>query len=404
MLEPENDSIITNVELKAQGSKSPCASSFPMPESNISLETILIERLRRSDPMTFRDFMQEALYDPARGYYNTERSKIGPAGDYYTSSNTHSAFGALLARALIEMWDSFFSHEALTLIEIGAGTGQLAFDVLTAIETRYPTHFNPLRYVIVETSPAMRRLQRERLARFANLIIWQDIDDLSASPLAGIIFSNELVDAMPVHVVRSFGARLEEMYVTVEMVANPESEPERERLVAVWDTPSTSRIADYIERIGTGPLDGKPVEINLDAISWLKRISRVLNRGFLVTIDYGDIAAHLWGPDRPRGTLRSFHRHMLVEAPLERPGQQDITASVNFTALIEYGRDFGFEMVSFERQVQFLMRMGLIEEIAAMEARSGGAINDLKDRLAIKNLFVPGGVSDNFRVLIQRKK
>ena len=121
-----------------------------------------------------------------------------------------------------------------------------------------------------------------------------------------------------------------------------------------------------------------------------------------MTIDYGDTSAHLYGRDRAGGTLRSFYKHRLVESPLERVGEQDITASVNFTALIEYGRDFGFETVSYERQTAFLIRMGLIERIAAMQA-ADGSVDDLKERLAVKNLFVPGGVSDNFRVLIQKK-
>ena len=146
--------------------------------------------------------------------------------------------------------------------------------------------------------------------------------------------------------------------------------------------------------------EGQVIEINLEASAWLESLSRAIERGFLVTIDYGDIAAHLYGPDRAGGTLRSFYRHRLVDSPLERIGEQDITSSVNFTALIESGRDFGLETLSYERQTSFLIRNGLIERIAATASE---AVDDLKERLVVKNLFVPGGASDNFRVLIQKK-
>ena len=148
--------------------------------------------------------------------------------------------------------------------------------------------------------------------------------------------------------------------------------------------------------------EGQVFEINLEAIGWLGRTAQAIAQGFLVTIDYGDLAEHLWSPDRKQGTLRSFYKHRLIDSPLERIGEQDITASVNFTALIEHGRDFGFEMVSFERQTAFLTRMGLIERIAASH-KAGDSLEDLNERLAVKNLFVPGGVSGHFRVLIQRK-
>jgi SAM-dependent MidA family methyltransferase len=121
-----------------------------------------------------------------------------------------------------------------------------------------------------------------------------------------------------------------------------------------------------------------------------------------VTIDYGDLAPLLYAADRAQGTLRSFYRHRLVHSPLERVGEQDITSSVNFTALIESGRDCGLETLSYERQTAFLLRHGLIERITAMH-KPDETLENVKARLAIKNLFVPGGASDNFRVLVQKK-
>jgi SAM-dependent MidA family methyltransferase len=144
------------------------------------------------------------------------------------------------------------------------------------------------------------------------------------------------------------------------------------------------------------------LEVNLDALDWLAGVSRAMQCGWLVTIDYGDLAPLLYAADRAQGTLRSFYRHRLVESPLERIGEQDITASVNFTALIEGGRDGGLETLSYERQTAFLLLHGLVERIAAMH-KPDETLDDVKARLAIKNLFVPGGASDNFRVLVQQR-
>lgn len=358
------------------------------------LERKLIERIKREGPITFRDFMHAALYDRRLGYYNTERSKIGPQGDFYTSSNVHAAFGAMLARAFAALWVA--SAEPLTIIEVGAGTGQLASDVLSGLRVENPAIFERLTYVLIEASPAMRKRQRDKLKAFNDHIRWCGLEEIERAPVNGIAFSNEFVDALPVHRARYMSGALEELYVVAT------SATDAARLALVWDKPSTERLSDYVERIGIILREGQIVEISLDVIDWLARIARALQKGLLITIDYGDTAQHLYARDRESGTLRSFYRHRLIDSSLERIGEQDITASVNFTALIEYGRDFEFETVSYERQAAFLIRMGLIEKIAG-EDRSATSPGDLKDRLALKNLFVPGGVSENFRVLIQKK-
>lgn len=365
-----------------------------------------MERIRCAGRMTFRDYMQAALYDAEFGYYNTEPLKIGASGDYYTSSNIHPAFGAILAKTFVELWDQLDDKNAVALVEIGAGTGQLAFDVLQALRDEQAEVFQQLSYTIVEQSPAMQARQREKLKEYTGKVSWRELQELG--PVTGIVFSNEVVDALPVHRVRFSRNAIEEQFVVVEKKLcgvkseiEKENDSEEEKLEFVWHELSTERLAGYIKRAGVRFFAGQMIEINLDAIDWLEKMSCVIDKGFLLTIDYGDLAAHLYSPDRREGTLRCFYKHTLTDAPLERIGEQDITASVNFSALIEYGEDFGFEKVSYERQSNFLFRQGLIERIAAME--SAGTIENLKDRLAIKNLLAPGGVSDNFRVLLQKK-
>jgi SAM-dependent MidA family methyltransferase len=358
------------------------------------LELRLIGRIEREGPITFRDFMQTALYDPDQGYYNTERIKIGPQGDYYTSSNVHPAFGAVLARAFVQLWNELepYHSRALRIVEIGAGTGRLACDVLTALRDQHPEAFREVDYLIIESSPEMRRRERELLAGFEGRVHWGGLGELGRKPMPGIFFSNELVDALPVHRVRFERSDVEEQYVTIAA----------RRLALSWAQPSTPEIMNYLGRAGVKLAEGQLVEINLDAIEWLAQVSRAIGQGFLITIDYGDLSPLLCASDRRNGTMRSFYNHRLVDSPLERVGEQDMTASVNFTALLEYGPDFGLETLSYERQVAFLVRMGLIDMIA-QPSSANPSRQEMNERLALKNLFVPGGVSDNFRVLIQRK-
>ena len=335
--------------------------------------------------------METALYDPELGYYNTERMKIGPKGDFYTSSNVHQAFGAVLAGAFAELWAG--EEDPLTIVEMGPGTGQLAADVLATMRDEHPSIFDGLIYVLVDASPAMRKRQQEKLTAFEDNISWCELEHLKRAPVHGIAFSNEFVDALPVHRARYAGPLLEEQFVAAI---------DATRLGLVWGEPSSDRLGKYIKRIGIPLREGQIVEINLDAIDWLSQMTRAIEHGFLVTIDYGDLAALLWVSDRRSGTLRSFFRHNLIDSPLERVGEQDITSSVNFTALIEYGKDFGFDLVSYERQTAFLTRFGLIERIANQYG-TNDSLDNLKERLALKNLFVPASVSDSFRVLIQRR-
>jgi SAM-dependent MidA family methyltransferase len=355
------------------------------------LQEKLIERVKREGAITFRDFMDSALYDQELGYYNTERLKIGAGGDYYTSSNVHPAFGAVLATAFANLWAS--SAEPLTIVEMGPGSGQLAADLLVTMRYEQPSIYETLSYVLVESSPAMRKLQMEILNSFEDKVSWRGLDQFEDASINGIVYSNEFVDALPVHRIRRRGDSLEEQYVKMENATN---------LGLCWGQPSANDLAEYVDRVGVPLRDGQVVEINRDALEWLAGTANILKRGFLVTIDYGDVAQHLWTPDRMSGTLRSFYRHRLIDSPLERIGEQDMTASVNFTALIEHGRDLGFETVTFERQTAFLVRLGLIERIAEQNEPSR-SLDDLKQRLAVKNLFVPGGVSDSFRVLVQRR-
>jgi len=365
--------------------------SANLPHNQTELERLLADRLTADRSLSFRDFMDAALYHPQFGYYSTPRPKIGPRGDFYTASNVHEVFGSVLAEALSRLCVDTGpdSGGEFNIVEFGAGTGQLAADILDRISDFNQSLSEMLVYTIIERSPVMIDEQRRRFGQTRCNVRWNDLDHLHS--FRGVVLSNEFVDALPVHRVRMHEGKLEEQYV--KLAAHSGSEPGPLKLF--WSDRVRKGIPEFIQMAGADLADGQVVEVNLDAIEWLTRIGGLLRAGFVMTIDYGDHVEQLWDNGRREGTLRGFRRHRLVDSILDVPGEQDITASVNFTSLEKYGERAGLDTVSYERQTDFLIRNGFLDKL--------GEIADVKQRLAAKNLIVPGGASDNFRVLVQRK-
>lgn len=356
--------------------------------------------IRQRGPIPFRDFMELALYHPRYGYY-TRLSDIGPGGDYYTSANIHPLFGELLAEKFVRLFRTMTEADPpaphaqadwLTLVEIGAGTGQLAEDILRALRAHHPSLFERMSYWIIEASPRLTSLQQARL-RPLGCVAWARWEDFAPGSLTAIVFSHEVLDAFPVHRVVNRGGRLMEMYVALE----------GDELSGVLGELTDGRLAEYLRQVGVQLDDGQIADIALDIVPWLRSVSRVLARGFLMTIDYGDTAPQLYAPHRREGTLRCFFRHTLVPDPLIRIGDQDITASVDFTLLVEMGRRFGLEPVEFVSLRRCLLDLGLLERVERLMQTGNAPDATLKDRLALKHFLLPGAFGENFKVLVQRK-
>ena len=353
-------------------------------------------RLASEGAITFSEFMSLALYDAREGYYAAAREKFGARGDFYTAPQVHELFGALLAGEFAGVWRALDAPEDFTIIELGAGTGEFARDALAALRGRHPDCFAATRYAICEISGPLRREQRARLAEFSSRVSW--IDDLSeiGAPVSGVVFSNEFFDALPVHLVRRRGDRLREVYVTAA---------EGGGLRFREGELSSEALADYWRRAGAPLAEGQLAEINLEAGRWIGRVGGALGRGRVITVDYGDTAERLYTPDRMEGTLRCFHRHTLNDEPLARVGGQDLTASVNFTALIEYGRAAGLRACGLTPQTEYLARLGLLERAAELAGESDGeSPRALQRRLALKSLLAPPGIAAYFKVLEQEKQ
>lgn len=284
-----------------------------------SLTELLREQIALHGPIPFREFMAQALYDPQHGYYAAGRARIGRAGDFFTNVSVGPLFGRLLARQFIQVWEHLGAPAAFTIVEQGAHAGQFARDALGGLREFAPECFAAVRYVIVEPLPALRHQQEETLSGLP--VCWLErLEELPA--FTGIHFSNELLDAFPVHQVVRTAAGWAERHVRWE----------DERFSFCEGPLSDPRLAGALEPWTVEP--GFVAEINLAARDWLDTIAARLERGCVLVIDYGYSREELF--QRPAGTLSAYASHRREPDPLARPGEIDLTAHVEFTGLLEH--------------------------------------------------------------------
>ena len=340
----------------------------------------MIKTIHRDGPISFRDFMDIALYYPGLGYYTSKKNKIGKKGDYYTSPNLTPAFGEMLGMQLEEMW-RILGEKEFTVVEMGAGTGLMSMDVLRYLKGN-PELSSDLDYCIVEKSPALRKEQQERLGENAR---WcSSLYELSG--MTGCVFSNELVDAFPVHQVVMDG-ELMEIFVD-----------HKDGFVEILK-PASDELNDYFAELGVVLPCGYRTEVNLDAVKWVHELGRILEKGFVITIDYGYPSSELYQEYRNRGTVMCYYRHTASEDPYGYPGEQDITSHVNFSALSHWGIKNGLELCGFTDQAHFMMGLGIDEYLKKLQEKD--PVNYWKKMLPIKTLIMEMG--ETFKVLIQKK-
>jgi len=347
----------------------------------------IVDLINVKGKITFADFMEFALYHPEYGYYTSGKDKIGKKGDYYTSSDVHSVFGGLIARQLEQMWRLLGSGR-FTVVEIGAGKGWLCHDILSCIRDEYPGFFEKIDYKIVEISRDLIERQSDTLKDFEAKVSWESYseDGFSFNQIEGCFLSNEFVDSLPVHQVIVEDNCLKEIYVTTTDGVFCEK----------IDELSNHELENYFNELKIDLKDGQRAEVNLKALDWIKNIYRCLNRGFVITIDYGHLAEELYSEERHRGTLICYYEHTTSENPYERVGNQDITSHVNFSSIIEEGIKSGLRTTGFARQSNFLIALGILNKMNDVKG-------DVSKLLTMKNLFLPGGMGDVFKVLIQHK-
>jgi SAM-dependent MidA family methyltransferase len=235
---------------------------------NKELVKIIKEKIKKEGAISFRDFMDMALYYPELGYYTSDKSKIGEKGDFFTASELDEAFGALLAKQFAEIFQKLNS-ENFKIVEIGAGKGYLAYDILNNLRKNYKEIYENIEYVLIEKSQYHIKFQKEILKEFKNVSWKQDIKDFEEESVEGVIFSNELFDAMPVHLIRKKNNQIFEIYLTLD----------KEENVLEIEKPAEKQILDYLNELNINLLEGMITEVNLDARDYIQKIGKVLKRG-----------------------------------------------------------------------------------------------------------------------------
>jgi SAM-dependent MidA family methyltransferase len=356
-----------------------------------ALSEMLAERIRAGGPLSFAEFMLECLYHPSHGYYS--RASVHRFGDYYTSVDVHPVFGRLLARQFAEMWERLGCPRPFLLVESGAGVGRLAGHILNFSARALPEFYASLAYVAVERSAARRAEHSSRLADHAAAGHLCSVAEIPHAISAGCIFSNELIDALPVQRVVVEGGALQEIYVGFDGT----------RFIEVTGNPSMPALEQYFQAQGIMLEEGYQAEVCLEACDWIESVGRALERGFILTIDYGHEARVLYDAPHNRGTLLAYRDHAVSENLLDAPGEQDLTAHVNFSALELWGQKAGLIRTGLVTQSQFLVALGRENEFADLYELAQSEMDKLRARLLLKNLIHPEGLGEKFQVLIQHK-
>lgn len=364
--------------------------------SRDNLAARLLERIKLEGPISFHDWMQAALYDPQDGYYcRSDLVRQGRAGDYRTAPETSPLFAATFAQYFMKSYFDLGAPGQWTIIEVGAANGEFARGVLSSLQSHFPKIFEATRYLIDEVSPAARAKASAHLAQFAERVEFRRLREITEPFEHAIIFSNELIDAFPVHRVIGRNEALRELCVGVSEAGE-----------FVWvESDLTNEVATYCSRIGLRLMEGQIFEVNLDADDYLSRAAALLNQGLVITVDYGASRNDLLNePHRFAGTLRAFRSHQFANNVLANPGAQDLTTTVDWTQMQESGARSGLETLRFQRLDEFLISEGLMGVLGALGSELSSTADFFNLNAGAREMISPEGLAASFQVLIQRKE
>jgi SAM-dependent MidA family methyltransferase len=371
-------------QINARNETGACSLNYPNPDPAATsscdpLREIITTRILKDGPLSFTEFQEIALYHPDHGYYAKNTTQVGQSGDFFTSVSVGPLFGQLLARRFLDWWEKQGKPSPWRICEIGAHDGKLAADILATIAELSPTAWEGLEYATFEPLSGLRDAQSKLLSPLASkLRIGGNIDNLT--PLPGIVFGNEILDALPFHLVCRGENDWQELYVTSHFDWLP---------VAIDPHSPLSKKLQSLE--GDYP-EGYQTEVRTNYISFLKCISNVINDGLFLFIDYGFAAPEYYDVLRMTGTLRTFSGHRAGEHPLEEPGKKDITAHVDFTDLSRDAMSLGWYPVDFRPQGSYLTH------VATAMIQTGG-IDTPKAIAEFKTLTHPAHLGASFHVI-----
>jgi len=376
----------------------------------VSLRQIIEREICERGPMPFSRYMELCLYHPELGYYSRNAEQFGKAGDFYTSSDVHAVFARLLARQFEQIWRLLQSPPRIEILELGPGRGLFAQDVLDWTEKKFPEFFRALHYSLSERSPALRGKLKLTLARFlesgrASMLLKKERENEFAPRILGkasdastdglveralspdvplIIFANEFFDALPVEVVSAQG----KLQVAIQ----------EGRLVESWAQPSAEEV-EYLDRYSVHPESGERIEIPLQASHYMGGLGASMQTGLIIAIDYGYTRQEQLA-GRHRGTIMAYRQHSASPNPYQAPGDQDLTAHVNFSALAAAAEAGGLQVQPLLTQSQFLMGIGENDQFADAFEGCRSPQERAKVALQLKHLVTPAGMGENFQVMV----
>jgi SAM-dependent MidA family methyltransferase len=360
----------------------------------------IIDEISLSGPLTFARFMELALYDEGQGYYMTQpdeedqssRDRIGWDGDFYTAPELSPILAKTLVRQVLAIDAQLGQPPTFTVVEMGGGNGTFAADFLQHCQAIAPDFLNRLRYSLVERSHYLQSLQESRIQQVMgswteNRVSWvNSIGQLDADSVLGVMFSNELVDAFPVHRIRFQNQCLQELFVDYA----------EGRFVERLGPLSSPKLQEYVHLHRIDLQEGQTSELHLAAEEWMTQVARVLQQGVIITIDYGHTGSDYYGADRNDGTLLCYYQHAVSKNPYTRVGEQDMTAHVNFSALAKAGKECGLFPVGFTTLANWLMGLGV-------EAMAYDQDPESREIQALSHLLRPHGMGTTFKVFVQQK-
>lgn len=329
--------------------------------------------------------MELALYHPQYGYYASGRAAIGRHGDFFTNVSVGPLFGKLLAVQFAEIWEHLGKPPAFSIVEQGAHHGDFARDVLTASRLDAPEFFDALRYVLVEPVETLRTRQEATLGGLVKAkVVWRD--SLTAlDPFCGVHFSNELLDAMPVHLVVFREGAWQERCVDFRGGC----------FVFVDRMLSNQTLRAQLQTSPPPSVEGFTTEVNLDVRPWLETLATKLQRGYLLAIDYGHAREIFHDLSHAAGTLACYSAHRRSHDPLQAVGHADITAHVEFTSVVEHAESLGFTLAGFTDQHHFMVGLGA-RLFRDDDDQSPGRQHEIR---AYQTLMHPGLMGQSFKAL-----
>lgn len=342
--------------------------------------------------LDYAKYLEEVLYHPIHGYYMKNNEKVGTKGDFITSSNVHNIYGKIFAKLIVQYIKQ--ANLSPVMIEMGGGNGRFAAHFLQEVERMDPSLYTKFEYFIVETSPYHLLLQKEAIPNNAHVTYCRSIDEVPANKLSGVIFSNEFFDALPVHVVECLNGKVQEVFVTLN---------QDDSLVEARGPVMNQAIDDYLTLHEITLKEGQRLEIPLMMLSFAKKLANKLEKGAIITVDYGYRFSELLLEEHHRGSLRGYFEHSMVTDPLSHPYDMDLTTHIHLDALEKVFIDQHLHHICTQRQGDFLVAGGILDFLQENQDSNPFSEKSKQNR-AIRTLIMDGSWSNSFHIMVHEKQ